>query len=393
MLNKDKVLLIHRYYWPDLAPYGHILRKIGIYFSKKYTVDVISSQPSYKPSSNNLNAFSKFTFEDGLNVNRLKLFNQDNHNILKIINLAIFTINIFFKIIIRPKYKIIFVSTSPPIILGFIVALACKLRKVDLVYHCMDLYPEIGSISGDFKNKYLYKIMKKLDVFTCNNAKKIILLSEDMEASINLRNDLNKNKIHILNNFALRDFYSNSVSNEKEIKIIFAGNIGRFQALEKFTKLFLKFSLNMKIKLIFVGEGKKLSVIKKMSKRKKNVLFYKHQSFESLKKLINECDYGLVSLEKNISLYAFPSKFMTYISAGIKIILFSQNNCEISNLILNNNLGIVLNPNSEKDIKKFFYNISKSKLCIREKRRINKFYNLNYSENIFFNKLNSILDF
>lgn len=390
--KKEKVLLIHRYYWPDTAPYGHILRKIGIYLSKIYSIDVISTQPSYGAKYKNYHLFNKFCFEDGLRVNRVHLFEQTKNNIIKFINIVLFTLNVFFKIIVRPKYKFIIVSTSPPIILSFMVALASRIKRSDLIYHCMDLYPEIGSISGDFKNKFLFKTLEKLELFTCLVAKKIILLSKDMEKSLLLRSNLLKNKIHIINNFAISDFYSNSISAGSEVKIIFAGNFGRFQALDQFIRVFIKYSFNLNIKLIFVGDGSRINHIKKLAEGNNNIKFYKHQSFENLKKLINQSDFGLISLEKNISSYAFPSKFMTYISAGIKIILFSKNNSEITELIINHRLGEVLNENNENDYKKIFLNISNSKLNIKEKKRINRFYKDNFSEKIFFHKFDSIHD-
>ena len=53
--------------------------------------------------------------------------------------------------ILLSNYQIVITTSSPPVLTAFIIALASKIRKIRFIYYCMDINPEIGIISGDFK--------------------------------------------------------------------------------------------------------------------------------------------------------------------------------------------------------------------------------------------------
>ena len=49
----SSALAVHRYYWPDTPPYASMLRTIAAEWTGAgHPVDVLTSQPSYKPEAN-----------------------------------------------------------------------------------------------------------------------------------------------------------------------------------------------------------------------------------------------------------------------------------------------------------------------------------------------------
>ena len=42
-------------------------------------------------------------------------------------------------------------STAPPVVVGFAAALGARLTGGRFYYHCMDIHPEIGRLSGEFE--------------------------------------------------------------------------------------------------------------------------------------------------------------------------------------------------------------------------------------------------
>ena len=49
----QRAVLVHRYYWPDTPPYASMLRAIAARLdARRPHVDVLTSQPSYKPEAN-----------------------------------------------------------------------------------------------------------------------------------------------------------------------------------------------------------------------------------------------------------------------------------------------------------------------------------------------------
>jgi hypothetical protein len=108
---------------------------------------------------------------------------------------------VFIKSLER-NYDVIIVTTIPPILSGFFSTIVAKIIKARVIYYCMDLNPEIGGLSGDFKNKFLYKLLFRLDHWTCQKANPVLVHSVDMLKTLRSRNGGKKYNIQIMNNFS-----------------------------------------------------------------------------------------------------------------------------------------------------------------------------------------------
>ena len=203
----------------------------------------------------------------------------------------------------------------------------------------MDVNPEIGNkVSKDFKNYKLFKLLSKIDNWTCKNANLVLVHSQDMLKTLRRRNSGEKYNIEIMNNFSseinknykkIKKVYWFNKS-KKKLKIIFTGNIGRFQGLETIIDAMGLIANRKDIELLIVGEGtKKKKLMKKAKLKKMNVKFIDYQPIESVKNLIKNSDIGLVSLVPKIYKYSYPSKIATYLEQGKPIICVVEKDSEI----------------------------------------------------------------
>ncbi len=87
-----------------------------------------------------------------------------------------------------PRYDVVMCSTVPPVLLGMATSLAARRRGARFVYHCMDVHPEIGELSGDFALPGLARVLARIDLATCRRAALIVVLSQDMRSAL-LRRD------------------------------------------------------------------------------------------------------------------------------------------------------------------------------------------------------------
>ena len=99
-------------------------------------------------------------------------------------------------IITRPKN--VYISTDPPLIVPFIVALYSKFSSSKFIYHVQDIHPEATNLFVNI-NIFLLNILKKIDNFTLCRASKIITLNEEMKLQIILRSKTKK-EIKIISN-------------------------------------------------------------------------------------------------------------------------------------------------------------------------------------------------
>jgi len=292
-----RVLLIHRYYWPDKAPCAGILRWVARHLvTKGHSVDVLSSQPSYHGSSE-LDRRPKKEVLDGVRITRLSLPHEAGRMFFRIFNALYLGVWIVFKAI-TGRYEVIIIATVPPVLGGFFSAIASRLTKARLIYYCMDLHPNIGRLSGDFANPLLYRLLQTIDDWSCRQANPVLVHSEDMRNTLLERPRGSEYRIEILNNFALpsEDHVKISPSvfidtSQNRLTLVYAGNIGRFQGLETLLNAMILVSHRRDIALIIMGEGvAKAALMEQQKRMNANVIFLDYQPVEVAKQIIHQAD-------------------------------------------------------------------------------------------------------
>lgn len=345
-----KVLAVHRYYWPDTAPYASILRAIvRQWVQDGHDVDVLSSQPSYKP---NVALEKRLSQEvvDGATITRLNLPAEAGKPLMRILNAVRLGCGLFWMALIKRRYDVVMISTYPPVLGGYCAALVAKLTGARFIYHCMDIQPEIGKVSGEFRQKHIYTILRKLDEWTCNQAKPVVVLSEDMSATLNARNGSDSINSVVLNNFSLPE--DGSIPTElpfdwpsEKFVLLFAGNVGRFQGLESLMAAMAMLKHRVDIRLLVMGDGsEKVYLERKAMQDGSRVSFVGHHTVGVAKLAMQYASAGFVSLTPDLYKYAYPSKTVTYLERGCPVIVAVEPESRLSKNIISNSLGVCVPP-------------------------------------------------
>ena len=330
-----RILVVHRYYWPDKAPCAAIMRWVaGNLASKGHDVDVLSSQPSYRQSSLSERC-PRLEKIDGVNVQRLSLPMEAGRPWWRILNALHLGAWILLRAFSR-KYDVIIVSTVPPVLGGFFSALAAKLTRARFIYYCMDLHPEVGRVSGDFANPWLFSLLQRIDDWSCRQASPVLVHSQDMRITLHARRRGGEYNIQIMNNFALPSDTSGDAEIDfgfggNRLTLIYAGNIGRFQGLETAVDAMALIADRKDIALVIMGDGvAKAGLIERARRAKANVQFIDYQPVSVVKSAIRQADIGLVTLIPEIYKYAYPSKTMAYLEQSTPIIAAVEPESELS---------------------------------------------------------------
>lgn len=339
-----RILAVHRYYWPDTAPYASMLRRIvGHWYKDGHEVEVLSSQPSYKTGLEN-KARPYREVVDGVPIERLNLPNEMGRPMTRILNALRLGFSILRRSVTR-RYDVIMISTTPPVLGGFAAALAAKMAGARFIYHCMDIHPEVGRISGEFAQPLVFSLLRKMDNWTCRRANTIVVLSRDMESTLRERPGGDALKIEVLNNFSLPDEGIAPVESPVDIPsngltVIFAGNIGRFQALEAAVGAMAQLRERQDINFVLMGDGvAKAALEEKVRTSGARVRFLGHQPVEVAKAIMRQADAGFVSLVPGMFRYAYPSKTMTYLEQGCPLIVAVEAESELAQDVLDQGYG------------------------------------------------------
>jgi colanic acid biosynthesis glycosyl transferase WcaI len=369
-LRKLNILAVHRYYWPDTPPYAAMLQQIVQSWSQQsHSVEVLTSQPSYK---NNVDhkRLPKIVLESGIEVHRMSLPNESGQPFVHIYNAIRLGFTILFKVLFK-RYDVIMISTSPPVLGGWFAAIASKIRDSRFIYHCMDVHPEIGRISGEFSNPAIFSILSKMDNFSCRVANPVVVLSEDMARAIRSRVGCEDVKFEVINNFSLPANKNLSTElpfmwNSDAFIILFAGNIGRFQGLDTVIDAMEKLRHHKRIEFIFMGEGAgKEGLQKRVTATGAHVRFVGQQSIEIAKAVMKKVDLGFVSLTKGVIQYAYPSKTMTYLEQGCPIIVAVEEESELVHDARFFGYGCFSQPGNADALAALFLRLSQDEKALR----------------------------
>ena len=406
------VVFFYQHYWPDSPPYASMLRTIGESLqSQEVNVHILTGHPSYKSVDRKMRVRPN-ELMNGVSVQRLpSLWGIEQFKILQKLQKILFPIRAFLSLIFQryvlgKKIDVVVAATIPPVLNGGFAWLSSKLVGAKFVYHLQDIYPEIGVTSGLWNERSLIaRILRTLDTFICKRAHACVVLSEDMRASL-VRRGVDSDSISVINNFLLDSHEKIEIKDASDfnieygaVNIVFAGNLGRFQGLNDVLDGFLHWQKNHSnpiretMYLHFLGEGSEKANLLARSNGNANVIFHKHLPFSEASQFIQACDAGIVSLNRGVYKYAFPSKILTYLGLGVPIFAMVEPDSEISHELKSNNLGVVCRSQSADQISLAFEKMHRLAVCKEfETARILKHYQKHLASEVALGKWKELIE-
>ncbi|MCA9259095.1 MAG: glycosyltransferase, partial [Planctomycetales bacterium] len=123
--------------------------------------------------------------------------------------------------------------------------------------------------------------------------------------------------------------------------LLFAGNVGRYQGLQRLAEAALRLAPTRAFRLTFMGTGEALPKLRETLAPwvGSHVFFLPHGSPADAMQIMRAADFGIVSLHADVFRYAFPSKTMTYFAAGCPVVALAEPESELCQTVLDGALG------------------------------------------------------
>jgi glycosyltransferase involved in cell wall biosynthesis len=298
-------------------------------------ITVITAIPDY-PQGKFYNGYSLYKRKrekvNGVLVYRLPIIPRGKGRKIEIIinYVSYFFSTLFFTFyfLYEKKYDAVFVHLTSPFFIGLPAVFLKRKKHIPLIFWVLDLWPESLSAAGGITSKFFLDIQKKMVQYVYNNCDKILISSQGFKKSIcekgnyadkliyfpNWAEDVSKNpaKINLdmiipFSNFANDDFI-----------LLFAGNIGEAQNLDRFMEAAKLTQGNSKIKWVFIGDGRRRKqLIKKVKSYNlsDSVFFPGRYPLDSMPIFIQRADVLLVSLKDELIFnLTVPAKLQFYMA-------------------------------------------------------------------------------
>ncbi|MBO9699676.1 MAG: WcaI family glycosyltransferase [Sporocytophaga sp.] len=259
----------------------------------------------------------------------------------------------WFKSLFR-KYDLV-ISPYPPLIIGAWPYIYSRFHKTKWVFHIQDLQVDAARDLGLIKNDRLLNVLEYMEKFFLRKADYVSSISDGMKMKI-LGKGIDAGKYIMLPNWVDTDFIRPMPKNdsmrselgfeEKDIIILYSGNMGEKQGLEAVIPIAQKFADRSEVKIVLAGEGAAKERLMKETEanRLKNITFLPIQAYEKLSAFLAIADFHLVLQKKAASDLLLPSKLLSILSAGGCAIVTAVDNSSLHKMIGETNAGWLAEP-------------------------------------------------
>jgi hypothetical protein len=287
----------------------------------------------------------------GIEVRACKAYTTSASGVIKRIAEAVFFMFWTFLSLVRAKPANVYVSTNPPVVVPFIVAVYCRLFGARYVYHLQDIHPEAANIVMPV-NGLLFKLLQAVDNFTLRHADAIITLSEDMKAYIQERSGTER-PIHLLDN---PSFEVTPVPMEQRTKdIVFCGNAGRLQRIPLLMTAIRDYlQQGGKLRFTFAGGGVHAPDVEALANAYEQVDYLGFIPATEAAELVNQHRWALLPIDDEVTKYAFPSKSSGYALSGAGVLAVCGEDTSVARWVEQLEVGVVCPADHGALVKCFF---------------------------------------
>lgn len=344
--KKTDLAIVNRSFWPQGQVIGEGLLQFSEVVAEHHSVCVITQEEESLEKLLAQNGRGR-----GVQVRACKSHSTSSSGVVKRIADAILFMLWTFISLVRAKPANVYVSTDPPVVVPFIVALYCRLFKAKYVYHLQDIHPEAANIIVPL-NSLFFSLLKRVDNYTLRHAESIITLSDEMKIYLQQRSD-SASPVYLLDNPSY-DIPSVSID-KRMMDIVFCGNAGRLQRIPLLMTAMREYiQKGGRLHFTFAGGGIYTPDIKALADEYDQVDYRGVIPAKEAAELINQHRWALLPIDDEVTQYAFPSKSSGYALSGTGVLAICGEGTSVSRWVKSHAIGITCDADHDELVKCFF---------------------------------------
>jgi len=361
--NKSILIITERFYPEDFG-----INDLAQAWQKKgFEVAVLTQAPSY-PFDDVYEGYNNKLFQQetwqGIKIFRVfSLMGYKKGVVLKILNYMCFAFfSTIVSILLGRRYDNVLVYHVGPLTQAIPAVLIKKIFRKKIYVWTLDIWPDSVYAYGFKKRSLLVKALNTFVKIIYTNCDDVFVSCKGFKQKIkkfapDVRIVFSPQWVPDGMNF---DNISPHDSMKTGFNFTFAGNIGKVQNLENVIRAWaIAVEKNDRIRLNIVGDGSNLNNLKQIvsNEKIKNVYFWGRKPLKEMPEWFEGSDALIISLiDEPIFSLTVPAKFQAYLAAAKPIYCVMRG--EVAQLIQNNGIGVVAEPNDIDDICRGFEDFS-----------------------------------
>ncbi len=231
-------------------------------------------------------------------------------------------------------------ATEPSLLSAPVALLAARLCGAKAILHVQDLEVEAAFAVGHLKGGLALNLARQVERFLLQRFDLVVTISERMQATLQEGGVLPERLRLIRNWVDLSSIYPKSGMNSfrEEIAtgegarvVLYAGNIGRKQALDQMVDAAALAQGERDLTFVIAGEGPEK--VKLQAKATANVVFLPLQPEARLNELLNAADVHLLPQDPNTADLVLPSKLGGMLASGKPIVVQAEPGTELHSFL------------------------------------------------------------
>ena len=292
--------------------------------------------------------YKKIKYEERFNgagvVHRFSMYGEGKNPVLRALRYFLCAIKHFNRGVFAKDARscnVMLISSTPPI-QGAMAAMVKKCRRdhIPFIYVLQDIFPDSLVGTGmTHKGSLLWKIGRRIENFTYNNADKIIVISQDFKRNI-MAKGVPEEKIEVIYNWVDQNavvdvpreqnkLFAKYNLNPSKFYITYSGNIGLTQNMDMLLSVMEELKTEEPdVQLVLIGEGAYKAQVEKIvaEKNLSNVAMLPFQPYEDIGHVFSLGDAGLVISKPGVGENSVPSKTWSIMSASRPVLAnFDEN--------------------------------------------------------------------
>lgn len=359
------ILRLSAYFAPEITAASHLMNDLCESFSKNDINCIFyTPQPTRGVSKQEHKNYKKYEelYNGYIKINRFPMFCEKKNPILRAIRYSCCAVIEYYKGIHVKDIDLVFSSSTPPI-QGMISAMVAKKlskknkKKVPFVYNLQDVFPDSLINSGmTKKGSLLWKVGRKLEDYTYQNADKIIVISNSMKRNI-LKKGVLEGKVEVISNWIDTDnvrpikkednilFAKMNIDYNKFI-VLYAGNFGEAQGADIILKVAEKLKKFQEIQFVIFGGGTHFENAQNQAEKMNNVIITKLLSQEYVSNVYSLGDVALITCKPGTGSAGMPSKTWSIMACNTRIIASFDKDSDLAEIIKDSKAGVCVEPGS-----------------------------------------------
>lgn len=394
---KKKILVICQYYKPEPFRISDICEEM---VRRGYEVQVVTGYPNY-PEGVLYEGYGKGKHIDevieGVKIHRCYTVPRQTGSVKRLMNYYSYTASSTAYVLSKDcvasdgkPFDVVFCNQLSPVMMADAAIAYKKKHKVPVVMYCLDLWPESLIAGGIKRTSPIYKFFHHVSKRIYRQMDKILITSRMFSDYLSTEFGVEKDRIEHLPQYAEGIFEQIPPRDEEGVlNFMFAGNIGAVQSVETVIRAAEKLK-DEPVKFHIVGGGTDLERLKEIARNLDNVTFYGRRPLEEMPEFYAKADAMLATLAADPVLsLTLPGKVQSYMAVGKPII--GAIDGETKAVIEEAQCGFCGKADDAvelaENIKRFIQSEDRVVMC----KNARKYYEENFEENLFMDKLESKL--